>query len=173
MDTSTKHFSPFFIFIRDTSILIILSLTFTFVIHLIPSSGVPIGARLLPMFYVPFIAITLLNFRTGLAIAILSPITNHLLTGNPILPLVLILTIELTIYAIMVYGLHTKKIWLGVAAPLAYVLTKTVSSSLLFLVPLVKVKSPLLFWSNSIQNASIGLLILALLGIIVSLWKKK
>jgi hypothetical protein len=73
-----------------------------FIVHLIPSENqVPVGAILLPMFYIPLIALIFYKFHTALFVAAIGPVLNYFLTGSPkpeILPLV---TFELLVFVLV------------------------------------------------------------------------
>ena len=52
-----------------------LGLSLPIILHLLPSTvGVPMGPKLLPLFYAPFIAVLFFRFPVALFVALLGPI---------------------------------------------------------------------------------------------------
>ena len=87
---------------------------------LVAAYGVPVGAYLLPMFYIPFIALVAYRLPVALIVALLAPPLNFLLTGNPQWGLMGILTIELVLFTLLAYVLMLQGKVKWIAAPLAY-----------------------------------------------------
>lgn len=134
-------------------------------IHLIPPyQRIPMGAILLPMFYVPFIAITFFRLHVGLVAATLAPTLNFLFTGNPQWEIVAILSFELIIFVLVAHGLLQAKGVRWIAAPLSYLITKVISSSALLLIPILPESQPITFFLTSVSNGIIGIFILGLLN---------
>jgi membrane-associated HD superfamily phosphohydrolase len=142
-----------------------IAIVFPFIVHIAPPyNGIPIGAYLLPMFYIPFIALVLYRLPVALIVAALAPIFNFILTGNPQWGFMGILTIELVFFTGLAHLLlHGNLKWF--AAPLGYIGAKVVSTSLLFVVPLVEAM-PFNFFKTSLTNAVAGILILFLINIL-------
>lgn len=142
-------------------------------IHLIPPyQGIPIGALLLPMFYIPFIAIAFFRLHIGLIAAALAPTLNFLLTGNPQWQIVAILSFELVLFVLIAYGLLQTKGMKWLAAPIAYLIAKIISSSCLWLIPILPESEPVTFFLTSVSNGMAGILILGLLNISVLYYKQ-
>ena len=152
--------------IVSTALLLFSAVAFPLLVHLIPPyQGIPMGAYLLPMFYVPFIAIGLYRFKPAIFIALMAPMISFLISGNPQLGFMGILTLEVLLFTCMAAALMASSVrW--VAAPLAYVGAKIVSSSLLFVWPLIPA-TPWEFFSNSLMNGAPGIFILLLVNIAV------
>lgn len=144
-----------------------------FLVHLIPfSDSVPIGAKLLPMFYAPLAAMILFRFQVAFVAAVLAPFINFALTGQPILEITLLLSLELGLFSVFVYFLLQGRMLKWIAAPLAYLLAKVISSLMIGWFPIEM--TSLDFWTTSIYNGLPGLLILLGLNILVlRLWKSK
>ena len=142
-----------------------IAIVFPLIVHLAPPyNGIPIGAYLLPMFYIPFIALVLYRFPVALIVSLLAPILNFLLTGNPQWGFMGILTIELVFFTGLAHLLLQGNLkW--IAAPLGYIGAKVVSSSILFVIPLVEAM-PFDFFRTSLTNAVAGILILFLINIL-------
>lgn len=151
--------------IKTTVAVLLAACMVPILVHMIPPyQGIPIGALLLPMFYIPFIAISFFRLHIGLIAAALAPVLNFLLTGNPQWQIVAILSFELVVFVLIARGLlHTKGIkW--IAAPLAYLMTKVISSSALLLIPVLPETEPVVFFLTSVSNGIAGILILGLLN---------
>ena len=149
--------------IPATIITIFLMILFPFIIHLI--GGPVAGARWLPIFYAPFVAAVL--FRPGVAIvaALSAPFLNHLITGAPPLPMVVVLSFQLVLFGIIVNQLVRRWPAFWGAAPLAYLLALASSTILLAVLPISLLPvSPWQFFSTSILSALPGLLVLLLIN---------
>ncbi|CAN5376584.1 hypothetical protein BH23BAC1_BH23BAC1_12710 [soil metagenome] len=168
--TTFKWISLEKIQVKATVLILIIACILPLSIHIIPPvQGTPIGAILLPMFYVPFIAIIFFRLHVGVTAAALAPLLNFLITGNPHWQFVFILIFELTVFTFIAY-LLLKDNFKWIAAPLSYLFTKVISSCLLMLIPLVS--SPVDFFLHSVSNGSLGLLILGCINL-GALWYKK
>jgi hypothetical protein len=126
---------------------------------LLPLTGpVPVGARLLPIFYAPLLAAWLFHPAVGLAASIIMPFINHAFTGMPTLPMSILLSLELVVFSLVL--LLNRKYWPRLPlAPLAFVLAKVASAALLFFTALLPL-SPWAYLTSSIQNGLPGLIIL-------------
>lgn len=159
--------------VKAILILFISALILPFIIHLIPPyRGIPMGAFLLPMFYIPFIAVFFYRLHVGLIIGALVPMANYLITGSPDYQFVTVLSFELMVFSLFSFYLLKTK-WMVFAAPLAYLFAKAVSSLLLFLIPILPVP-PIDFFINSISNAAPGIAVLLVInGLVIKWWNKK
>lgn len=138
-----------------------------FLIHLIPPyQGVPMGAMLLPMFYIPFIAVVFFRLHVGVIAAALAPLLNFVVTGNPQWQIVAILSFELIVFVILAAQMLKVNPLKWVAAPLGYLATKVISAGCLLIVPLLPQMHPLDFLTQSVSNGLIGILILGVINII-------
>lgn len=150
--------------VRELQLLLGLSVFLPYLFHLLPTwDDTPFGARLLPIFYAPLIAAITGRVGLGLAIAVISPWANHLLFGMPTLGVATLLTLELSLFSVLLFAMTRRfrpGAWMG---PCAYLLTKPFSAALLFLWPLVPAP-PLAFLSQSVITSWPGILLLALLG---------
>jgi hypothetical protein len=165
MDTVSKLGS--ITWIKTTALILMAAVFFPFVIHLIPPhNGFSIGAYLLPMFYIPFIALFLYNWKVALPIAILAPLINFLVTGNPNWGFLVVLTLELVLFTGIAFLLlnHTTLKW--TAAPFGYIGAKIISSLLLFVIPIMPA-APMEFFLGSLSRALPGIGILLLLNFLL------
>jgi hypothetical protein len=131
-------------------------------VHIVPLDGpVPIGARLLPIFYAPLLAAWIFHPAVGLLASLLMPFINHAFTGMPTLPMTVLLSLELVVFSLGL--LLNKKYWPRLPlAPLAFIIGKVFSAILLVFVTVVPA-SPWAYLVSSVQNALPGLLVLLVL----------
>jgi uncharacterized membrane protein len=102
-----------------------------FLVHLIPWTGVrPIGAYLLPMFWMAFIATFLYGARIGALVGVFVPVLNVILTGLPDPVRVGSTVTELVVFAVLASLLLARVPRLLLAGPLAYVAAKVASALL-------------------------------------------
>ncbi|HEX7021642.1 MAG TPA: hypothetical protein VF171_02215 [Trueperaceae bacterium] len=89
-------------------------------VHLIPAGGVPLGARLLPIFLAPLLAAYLFPPVVALAAAALAPFLNQALTGMPPKGLAAQISVELLVFVGLV--VLVRRMWPRFLplAPLAY-----------------------------------------------------
>lgn len=160
--------------IKETVLMAAAAVIFPFIVHFIPAfDGIPAGARLLAMFYAPFIAVLFFNSQVALTTAILAPVLNHMITGMPKAELIPVLTIELFLFALACLLFKRNNILKYAAAPLAYIAAKLVSSSaVLVYSPLSGGLSADRFFVNSVANAVPGLIIMLLIGVAVIRMKR-
>ena len=130
-------------------------------VHLIPvEGGPPAGARLLPIFVAPLLAALRLSPVSALAIAVGSPLLNHLLTGRPAGALLGRMEIELIIFTLLVlWARHLPRHHLAWIAPSAYLAGAAVAA--LLLAPhatpwLTMVQAPLVAWPGLLALAALG-----------------
>ncbi|WP_194774663.1 hypothetical protein [Pararhodonellum marinum] len=151
-------------YLKITGLILVVAASFPFFVHLIPPhNGYPVGAYLLPMFYIPFIALFIYNWKVALPVAILAPILNFMLTGNPQWGFLLVLTTELVLFTGIAFILLKHNVLKWTAAPLGYIGAKVISTMLLFVFPLMLV-APLEFFFGSLARALPGIGILLLLN---------
>ena len=138
-----------------------------FLVHLIPANGpVPMGARLLPIFYAPLLAAWLFHPAVGLIASLFMPFINHAFTGMPTLPMSILLSLELVVFSLTLQGFRRRASRLALAAPLGFLAAKIVSALVLWFLPILPA-SPLNYLGNSILNAWPGLLVLLALNLVV------
>jgi len=89
--------------IKESVFVLAFSILIPFLIHFIPVSGNPAGAVLLPIFIAPFIAVVFFRLNVAVIAALLSPVLNYLLTGNPVYGIVGIITLELVLFVFIAW----------------------------------------------------------------------
>lgn len=138
-----------------------------FLVHLLPAqAGVPMGARLLPMFLAPFLAVVLFDMRTALVAALFAPILNHLVVGQPTGGMIILLTIEAVVFCVVAVAMYRNRPNSVFTAPLSYfvaVLAATLTLVVWSLLP----APPLQFLTNTLTNAVPGLALLLILNVVL------
>jgi len=153
--------------IKTTAVILMTAVFFPFIIHLIPPhNGFPIGAYLLPMFYIPFIALFWYDWKVALPIAVLAPLINFTITGNPQWEFLVVLTLELVLFTGIAYLLLNHKTLKWIAAPFGYIGSKVISSLLLIVIPIMPA-APMEFFLGSLSRALPGIGILLLLNFLL------
>lgn len=145
-----------------------------FLVHFLPQvGGVPMGARLLPIFYAPLLAAIFFNPAVGIIASLVTPLLNHTLTGMPESGIVVILTVELTVFSILMQRLYHRWPKFGGLAPFAYIMAKVASLFILILVPANFIAaSPWQFFLVSLRNAWPGMAVLLAINLII-VWMKR
>ena len=147
-----------------TALSVAVTLLLPFLVHLIPSSGVPLGARLLPIFFAPFLAAMLFHPAVSLITAAATPALNHLLTGRPSPEMAGLLSAELLLFVGFVL-LGKRLGWRTfLLAPLAYVGSSTLVYAL---TKLFGNAEPWVSRLDALQIALPGLICLAILNALV------
>jgi membrane-associated HD superfamily phosphohydrolase len=151
---------------KATLIITACTLLLPFIFHLFPPIyNTPIGALFLPIFYAPFVALVFYRTHVGLLAGALAPLINHLVTGQPILHVASVLSFELVIFVLIAAFLLKTLNGYFITAPLAYLLTKVVSSISLTIIDWVPYNlSGTDFFVNSISNGIGGIIILGIIN---------
>jgi hypothetical protein len=134
-------------------------------VHLLPNTGgVPIGARLLPIFYAPLLAVLLFDGWVAVAASLTAPLLNMWLTGMPAPEMALMLTTELVCFSLVAAWLsrgRTHYWWIG---PVAYLLGKGIAWLILAVLPLGLPAPSAAAFLDGLVLALPGLLALVLVG---------
>lgn len=151
---------------------LIVAVLFPIVVHLVPPvQGTPPGAILLPMFYVPLVALVLIDKVPALVAATLSPTLNFLISGNDQWSLLVLLSLELIVFTIVISYLFSNNVPFWAVVP-GILLAKVVGAGLVMgfgLVPL----SPVNYFIQSLYTGLPGILILLLLSFFLMVKAKK
>ena len=162
--------------IREASIVFLLAAVTPLLVHLLPSwDGAPLGAHLLPMFWMTFIAVYLYGGGIGALAGLMAPLANLVLTGLPAWKYLGVLSCELVIFALATAWLVKRfpRVWM--LAPLGYLVAKVCSTSMQAVTGVFgDIGAPLVFFRQSLVTALAGLLVLALInGICVKVAPKR
>lgn len=158
--------------ISVTVVTVALTFVLPLLFHLLPSSGIPLGARLLPIFYAPLLAALLFPPVVALSASLIAPLLNHTLTGNPPLPVAAQLSAELLVFTGVVLLLRRRWPQLPVIALLAYVAARVVVFFAQQPATIVSGGA----WqslSASLQVALPGFVVLLLLNLVAVSWQKR
>jgi hypothetical protein len=141
------------------------ALALPFVVHAIPYGGtVPLGAQLLPIFFVGVVLIARGQPLSALLVAAASPWLNQQLTGMPAGPMLSTLTVELLLFTLLLLAL--RRAWplaLPYAAPVAYLAASVAARWLL--------TGDAASWARlgtTLEHAWPGLLLLLVIGIVAT-----
>jgi hypothetical protein len=121
--------------VGQTTALLISAAATPLLVHLLPSwDTLPLGAHLLPMFWMVFVATYLFGLKTGVLAALAGPIVSLALSGAPALGRLGTMTAELLVFvAIAAWAVRRwPRVWL--IAPLSYVAAKAVITVALLVV---------------------------------------
>ena len=152
--------------VKETLVILVASVFIPFIVHMIPSYGnIPLGAKILAMFYAPFIAVLFCRPHVAIITGLLSPTLNALLTHHPAQEIIAILTLELVTFSIIASVVHKrwKNFW-GVA-PTAYIISVSIVAIMHAIISYFILPLPVYFFLNSLLQAIPGIVILLLLNI--------
>jgi len=151
---------------RETAVVFALAAVTPMLVHLLPSwDNAPLGAHLLPMFWMTFIAVYLYGAGIGALAGLAAPLTNLLLTGLPAWKYLGVLSCELVIFALVTAWAVRRfpRIWL--LAPAGYLVAKLFSTSMQAATTVFgDIGTPVSFFRQSLVNALVGLLVLAVIN---------
>lgn len=148
-------------------IVLTLTLFLPFLVHLLPSwDDSPLGAHLLPIFYAPLGALFLGRMGIAVGVSVLAPWVNHLLTGQPPVPMAVVLCFQLVIFSLLGAVFLRRRIPALLTGPAAYAGALLASCCLGSLLQLTGSPFPLALaaFAGILLKAVPGLLILALIG---------
>ena len=153
--------------IRQTAVLLGLSLFLPFVFHLLPSyDDSAWGPRLLPLFYAPIIAALRYKPHVSIILAVVPLVLNHLITGRPTGPAALQLSLELLVFTGFARFFARTQLPFWLIGPAAYVLGKPVMMLILFLITSLPGHGDPVDWALSTFLLAIpGVFILGLIGL--------
>ena len=158
--------------VKEIYIMLTATILIQFAVHLIPPiNGVPLGAILLPMFYIPLIALIFYKFHVGLLAAVLGPIINYLLTGSPKIEIVFLLTVELIVFVLILLFLLNNKI--NKISALIAILSAKLTSWFVFTTLPLSSEFSTGFFVQSFTNAIPGIFVLALMNFLLLYIKDK
>lgn len=155
-----------------TAATVALTFALPLLFHLFSEPGIPLGARLLPIFYAPLLAALLFPPVVALSASLIAPFLNHALTGNPPLPMAVQLSAELLVFTGVVLSLRRRWPQLPVTAPLAYLVARAV----VFFAPQPAAVLSGGAWGvllTSLWVALPGLAVLLLLNLVAVGWQKR
>ena len=154
--------------IVETITLLAASIFFQFLIHLIPTTGTPLGAVLLAMFFAPLVAVIFFKVHTALIVGILSPVLNYFITGLPGAEILLLMTIELVLFVSLLYLFFNISRMKKISALFAVIISMLLSSPITSLLNGYNGNA-----FSSLTTAIPGILLLTLLNYLLVRYKEK
>lgn len=107
---------------REAAVLLTAACIVPFLVHAVPSGGpVPLGARLLPLFWVAFLGAFFLRPRVAVGLVLAGAVFNGLVSGRPTLEVFGPLVLELVVFTTAVGWAVRRDPGFPFWAPLAYV----------------------------------------------------
>ncbi|MDN3690402.1 hypothetical protein [Cyclobacterium jeungdonense] len=151
---------------------VVVAVLFPIVVHLGPPvQGSPLGAILLPMFYVPLVALILIDKVPALVAAALSPTLNFLISGNEQWSLLILLSLELIVFTLVISDLFSRKISFWAVVP-GILLAKLAGAGLIMAFGLLPL-SPVNYFIQSLYTGLPGILILLVLSFLLKVNTEK
>jgi hypothetical protein len=154
---------------RELGILLTLSVMFPFLIHLLPvPETTRLGARLLPMFYAPLLAVLWGRWQSAWLVALLAPWLNRALTGHPTPPGAVVMMIQLLVFVVILSRLLNGPIARWIIAVPAYLAGMGAALLAAMLFPVLIGGRPPVDWVvQSVVRSLPGVIILVLLTCLV------
>jgi len=148
---------------RETAALLLVAGLLPFLIHLLPWSGArPLGAHLLPMFWTTFVAAYFYGPKIGVLVGLFAPVLNLVITGLPAWKFLGLMSVELTVYALVAAWAVRRLPRFILIAPLGYLVALlTVTTLQIALGVLGDAVAPLTSWAQLIVSSLAGLVVLA------------
>jgi len=152
------------------------AIAFPFLIHALPIVGdVPMGARLLPIFFAPLLAILLTDHKRGLIAALITslfaPWLNNLLFGMPTPPMVTLLTLELMVFSIVSAIIYRQWSNFWAVALVGVGIAKLASLLFLTINPVIPAP-PVSYGTNSFITGLPGILTMLLIGYMIHQYRQ-
>jgi len=144
------------------------SILLQFLIHVIPSSGTPVGAFLLAMFFAPLIAVVFFKPHTAFLVAILTPILNYFISGSPVTEILPLMTIKLVLFVSCLYLFFNVKSIKKISALFAITISITLSP---FIVSLFSSYNEIIL--NTLTTAIPGILLLTVVNYFLVRYQEK
>jgi hypothetical protein len=160
---------------RESTVLLVVAALVPLLVHLLPWSGHrPLGVYVLPVFWTTFVAVYFRGAALGLAVGLITPLLNLLLTGLPVSATIGVMSLEVAGF-VPVAALLVA-LWPGfrLAAPLAWVAAKAVAILVQAFIPAFnETEGVLAHLARSTQNGLAGLAVLLLInGLLVAYYPK-
>ena len=161
--------------VREAAVLLALAWLVPFLVHLVPWVGErPLGAYLLPFFWVTFVAVYFYGLTAGLLTAVFAPLVNLLVTGLPAWKFSGSMALELVIFvAFVAWSIRqSPRFWLW--APVGYFVAKTITGLLVTTSAVIgHADAAGYFFYHLVVGGAAGLLVLTLInGALVKFYPK-
>ncbi len=161
--------------VKETALVLALSVLITFLIHLLPSyNGIPVGAIFLAMFFAPYFAVKYFKFHVALLTSLAAPFMNYLITGNPRADLIPLLTLQLALFisASKIFSNFSSLKYLDALS--SYVVAMVISFLALLAFPVLMSNSSLAsYFQSAFVTGLPGILLLVLMNVALIQFNKK
>lgn len=160
--------------ISEALMLLVAAWLVPFLVHLIPWQGVrPLGTHLLPVFWTTLVAARFYGIGIALAVGLVTPLLNLILTGLPAVARLGPMAIEVAGFVFVVGWLARKAPRFFLAAPLGFAAGKALAIAVQWAVPAFDyARNPAEHLLTTLQNGLPGLGILTALNIGLLLWAR-
>jgi uncharacterized membrane protein len=161
---------------RETAALLLVAGLLPFLIHLLPWSGArPLGAHLLPMFWTTFVAAYFYGPKSGVLVGLFAPMLNLVITGLPAWKFLGLISVELTVYALVAAWAVRRLPRFVLIAPLGYLVARLAVTTLqIALGVLGDAVAPLAYLAQVVVSSLAGLIVLtAINGALVRFYPKR
>ena len=176
MQTNTRNFLPLrSVSWRETAVLLAVAWLVPFLVHIAPWTGVrPLGVYLLPVFWTTFVAVYFYGAALGLAVGLITPAVNLVLTGLPLSGYIGLMALEVFLFVLVTAVCLSRWPNLRLAAPLAYLAARAATITLQWAIPAFDYhRDPVDHWLSNLQNGLAGLgLLLAINLLLVTFYPK-
>lgn len=151
---------------REGAILVACAWLVPFLVHAIPvEMPRPLGVYLLPIFWTTYVAVYFYGALPGLAVGLVAPLANCLLTGLPGLSSLGLTALEVALFALIAAGLLHRWPTFWVSGLVAWLFSKALVILFQWSLPaFAYAESPVAHWLRSTQNGLVGLDVLAVIG---------
>jgi hypothetical protein len=151
---------------RDTTVLLAASALVPFLVHLLPWWGHrPLGVYVLPVFWTTFVAVYFRGALVGLAVGLVTPVINLLLTGLPVSTDIGSMVLEVAGFVPLAALLVARGPGCWFWAPAAWIAAKAVALTAQYFIPVFhETENPLLHLIRSTENGIVGLTVLAVIN---------
>ena len=148
---------------RETAALLLVAGLLPFLIHLLPWSGDrPLGAHLLPMFWTTFVAAYFYGPKIGVLVGLFAPTLNLVITGLPAWKFLGLMSVELTVYALLAAWAVRRLPRFILIAPLGYLVARLAVTTLQIALGVVEdAGPPLAFLAQVVWGSLAGLVVLS------------
>ncbi len=137
-------------------------------VHQIPfSQPTPLGAYLLPIFFVSLFAAWFFDPWVSVVASLLQPLLNHITIGMPTFNVAILLSLELVLFSLMVIKFREYKGLRSFVAPFAVVVAKLGSMILVAAVPSLAKTHFFVFFAHSVKVALPGIFLLWLFNLVL------
>ncbi len=161
---------------RESAVLLAVAWLVPFLVHAIPSVAPrPLGVYLLPIYWTTFVALYFYGALPGLAVGLVAPVANCLMTGYPSAASLGLTGLEIALFAVVAAWAVGRWPRFWFAAPLAWLVAKAGVIAVQFLVPAFHYgDQPIRHFLRSSENAVAGLGLLAVIHwLLVAFYPKR